>query len=428
MDEDKTRTDKWGIVISKQYDNGRWYDWKRITPDGYEFLLHKPQTEDYIQALRSCGVTMAQNEMKNDVWVNGRLLTDAEEARILNMMEDKGMKVIEKMRRVMLDDALTNRFHPLKQYLDGLKWDGRDRLTSMLDCFTFNNDTEWARSIIRKWLIGAVAKVYQQTQLFMLVLDGSQGCGKSYWAHWLCPLPEFFIEGAIMPGMKDTDLDAISKWIWEVSELQSTTRRSDREALKAHITKQIVTVRAPYGRYSMTKPVTACYVGTINQDAGFLEDDSGNRRFVIVKVEKLDWSYAGLDVDQLWAQIVTLYRDDEKWDLTADEAAQRDDTNTEYDAPSPVVEMFLEYYQVEPGLMDEMTATMDILLTLETAGLSGNQRANMMKLTTWLKRQGLDQAQVMEEGQRRRGFYGIKQVKDVEETVFSKNGKSGYGW
>jgi predicted P-loop ATPase len=178
----------------------------------------------------------------------------------------------------------------------------------------------------------------------------------------------------------------------------------------------------------MTKPVTACYVGTINQDAGFLEDDSGNRRFVIVKVEKLDWSYAGLDVDQLWAQIVTLYRADEKWDLTADEATKRDDTNTEYDAPSPVVEMFLEYYQVEPVIVDEMTATMDILLTLESAGLSGNQRANMMKLTTWLKRQGLEQAQIMEDGHRRRGFYGIKQVKEVQEAVFSKNGKSGYGW
>jgi hypothetical protein len=57
--------------------------------------------------------------------------------------------------------------------------------------------------------------------------------------------------------------------------------------------------------------------------------------------------------------------------------------------------------------------TIDVIMTLEDAGLKGNQRANMMKLTAWLKAQGCNYTRTAEGGEQRRGFYGIKQVKSV---------------
>ena len=226
------------------------------------------------------------------------------------------------------------------------------------------------------------------------------------------------MEGPIHPGLKDTDIMAISKWIWEVSELQATTRRADREALKSHITKQVVTVRAPYARYSITKPATAAYLGTINQDAGFLEDDTGNRRFVIVEIGEIDWSYISIDCDQLSAQVVSLYKDGHEWNLTPAESKIQEKINKNYDAPHPVIEFFLEHYAYEPGLWGEnFVATVDIIKELEEVGLKGNQRGNMMKLTSWLKGQGSTYDRASTKNGQLRGFYGIKHVNIARRTA-----------
>lgn len=417
--------DDWGVVVQKQAGNGRWVNWKRITTDGHTFMLLHPNTKDYKIALRASHVYMAKNEMNDEIMVNGDRLSDEQEAIIFNNLFDLGLNSRQRMRETILECAHLNSFHPIEEYLEGLEWDNIDRLSNLLDHFSFVDEPAWPRSVITKWLIGSVAKVYEHAQLFMLVLDGEQGCGKSYFVRWLCPLDDYFIEGPINPGLKDTDIASINKWIWEVSELQSTTRRADREALKAHITKQMVSVRKPYGRYSITKPVTASYVGTINQDAGFLEDDSGNRRFVIVAVDDIDWSYESIDCDQLWAQIVNMYKSGCEWELSAEEAQHRDSVNKNYDAPHPVIELFLEYYSHDPGVYgDNFVPTINIIMELEKAGLKGNQRGNMMKLTAWLKAQGCRYDRVLTEGSQQRGFYGIVQTK----TIIEEDKYGNYNW
>ena len=408
--------DDWGIVVQKQGANGRWINWKRMTKEGFSFSLYRPKTQDYITALAAAHIELAKNEMNDEIMVNNKRLTDEREAIIFNNLFDFGLNSRQRMRETMLESAHVNSYHPIKEYFNGLVWDGNDRLEDLLDHLTFAASHGWAQSVITKWLIGVVAKIYEQAQLFMLVLDAAQGLGKSYFVRWLCPLPEFFIEGPIKPGYKDTDLASINFLIWEASELQATTRRADREALKADITKQAVTVRKPYGRHSITKPVTASYIGTINQGAGFLEDDSGNRRFVIVSIDKIDWSYKSLDCDQPWAQVVAMYKNSHEWVLTTQEENQRDNINKIYDAPHPVVELFLEYYTYDPGVkIDHFLPSIDIITTLEKAGLKGNQRANMMKLTSWLKARKCHQDRTFVNGNRQRGFFGIVQTKEVEE-------------
>lgn len=408
--------DDWGVVVQKQLSNGRWTNWKRITKDGFAFKIYHPKTRDYKTALAAAHVNLAKNEMNNEIMVNNKRLSDEREAMIFNDLFDFGLNSRQRMRETILECGHVNSYHPIKDYLDGLAWDGIDRLKDLLEHFDFIDEPDWCQSVITKWLIGSVAKIYEKAQLYMLVLDGPQGCGKSYFVRWLCPLEAYFIEGPINPGYKDTDLASINSWIWEVSELQATTRRADREALKSHITKQAVSVRKPYGRHSMTKAVTASYLGTINQDAGFLEDDTGNRRFVIVSLKNIDWSYESIDCDHLWAQIVSMYKDSNEWELSTHEEHQRDSINKIYDAPHPVIELFLEYFTYEPGvLIDRFTPSIDIITSLEKAGLKGNQRANMMKLTSWLKARDCHQDRTFVNGNRQRGFYGIVQTKEIEE-------------
>lgn len=409
----KVVEDAWGILTLKRKGEHGWMPYKRMTIDGTEFMLDNPKSDDYIKALKACGAKLAINEMTDEIMFCGDRLTQAREASILTHVLDYGLTGRQMIMDCIQVAALKNIYHPLKDYLNGLEWDDMDRLTEFLDCLRFQCDNEWGRAMVRKWMLGAVAKVFEKAQLYMLVLDGRQGCGKSSLARWLCPLQEYFVEGPINPGDKDTDMMSISKWIWEVSELQSTTRRSDREALKSHITRQVVTIRAPYGKYAMTKAVTSAYLGTINQDAGFLEDDSGNRRFVICQLEGIDWNYTKIDIDQIWAQIVSSYRAGEQWVLEPEEEALRDATNKFYDAPHPVIELFQKYFVFDPSDEINFMASIDILTTLEdeSIGLTGNQRANMLKLTAWLKTKGGESTRGMSNGTQQRGFYGAKQVK-----------------
>jgi predicted P-loop ATPase len=82
-----------------------------------------------------------------------------------------------------------------------------------------------------------------------------------------------------------------------VAELDSTTKRSERSALKHFISTRTVKVRVPYGEVRHRKAGVASMIGTINEDGtGFLHDPTGNRRFAVIHLEAIDWSYAtGID-------------------------------------------------------------------------------------------------------------------------------------
>jgi predicted P-loop ATPase len=234
-------------------------------------------------------------------------------------------------------------------------------------------------------MLGAAGKVQNQDQNFMLVFDGPQDIGKSFLANWLCPLPEYFIEGPIQPDGKDSYLRLIRHFIWEVGELQSTTRKADREALKNFITTIWVTVRKPFGRYDLKKPACASFIGTINESgSGFLDDRTGNRRFAVVNVKHIDWAYTNLDVHQLWAEVMDAYRRGDRGTLTLEQKREQARINAGYGSLSTVEEYLWAFYAIDRDEGDWVPAR-EILTTLELNGLSGNQRANLMELGQILK-------------------------------------------
>jgi predicted P-loop ATPase len=90
---------------------------------------------------------------------------------------------------------------------------------------------------MRRWLINYVGRVFDQVQSPMLVLESPQRRGKSFFVRWLASaLPEYFIEGPIIPDDRDCLFRLASGFLWECSELGATVRKSDVEALKSFIT------------------------------------------------------------------------------------------------------------------------------------------------------------------------------------------------
>jgi hypothetical protein len=324
----------------------------------------KRKIKDYLKALSNLGYAFRYNQCSHNIEVNSAVISDAQAATIRNRLRDHGIIDVKVAEDVYLAEAWKNRYHPLRDYLTSLKWDGKDIITELGNHFV---DTQGVINIwLRRWLIGSVARVMARAQNRMLVLDGLQGIGKDYFSRWICsPMPEYYHEGAINPEDKDCRLRLLSTWIWTVSELGSTTRKQDRESLKSFLTLETVRDRKPFGKYDIQGPAMTSFVGTINNEGGFLSDPTGNRRFMTCKVTTIDWSYTKLDVDQVWAQAFNLYLADEPWDLQKDEYLKAAEINETYQVDDLIEAAILKYFQVDPNKRGWWLSTVDIVETLE---------------------------------------------------------------
>lgn len=381
------------------------------------------QSQDYIRKLTAMGYQFRLNELDDTIEVNGERIDDVTAAQIRTKMRDLGYTNMPPIEDAYLTHAGENRYHPVREFLDSLKWDGGDYigLLAMLikddhDLITYANGDQkpvfyaW----LKRWMVGSVAKVFGGAQNPMLVIDAKQGIGKSSFVQWLgSPMPEFFIESAIKTDDKEHDRHLATKWIWEVAELGATTRRQDVEALKSFLTKHDVTFRVPWGRHAIVKPALASFIGTINNETGFLTDITGNRRFITVHVTSFDWMYKVIDVRQLWAQAVALWRAGEPVLLLPEEAAMRDRINAEYQIEDPYEGWILKYYHVDANELLWKTKTQDIADLLQAKGVRGETKAIQMQIGKTLKAMGLRQ----HSNDRPRVWMGIKPKSDPFDTV-----------
>jgi len=267
---------------------------------------------------------------------------------------------------------------------------------------------------LRRWLIGAVARVYIKTQNPMLVMDGKQGIGKSYFARWLVNDLNNFNEGMIQPDNKDDQVRLLTTWIWEVKELGATLRKSDMEALKSFLTLESVRVRKPYGHYDIIKQAITSFIGTINNIEGFLADPTGSRRFNISHILSIDWAYKDtIDRDQIWAEARAAYLSREPWMLTSDEQKIHAEVNEEYALTDPVEDALPVYFDIDPDHQDWWTPTSEIVRILENqytgaALRMGSSRATAMAVARALLKMGCQKGDKKTAKTTTRGYFGIK--------------------
>ncbi|MCB0082253.1 MAG: hypothetical protein KDE47_15030, partial [Caldilineaceae bacterium] len=193
---------------------------------------------DYVQTAKELDYSFRLNVLDDSLEVNGQRITDVAEAEILSRLHAQGLRNTDVARRAFLTDGGRNRYHPVKDYLESLKWDGNDHIAQLCAHFTDSHEPiiyadggqrTALHAFHRRWFIGAVGKVYNpsECQNPMLILDGDQGRGKSYYVKWLCsPLAHLHFEGAIRPDDKDFLLYLTTRWLWEVGELGATMRRA----------------------------------------------------------------------------------------------------------------------------------------------------------------------------------------------------------
>jgi predicted P-loop ATPase/phage/plasmid primase-like uncharacterized protein len=204
-----------------------------------------------------------------------------------------------------------NRYHVVRDYLDALAWDGKDRLQRWLIDYLGAEDTPYNRAVARKWLIAAVARIYRPGCKAdnVLILEGEQGLNKSTALKVLGG--EWFTDAPFRLGDKDSYIVIQGKWIVELAELDSFNKAESTGA-KLFFGQYIDRFRAPYGKRAIDVPRQQLFAGTTNSDS-YLKDDTGNRRYWPVKALKIDLEALRADRDQIWAEAVAAFRDGAEW-------------------------------------------------------------------------------------------------------------------
>jgi predicted P-loop ATPase len=203
------------------------------------------------------------------------------------------------------------RFNPIVEYFTSLIWDGVPRLDTWLHKYLGCDDNEYHTAIGSKWMIGAVARVYEPGCKFdsALILEGIQGVGKSEVFHIIGG--KWFTDDVDQLGTKDCAMQIHGAWIVEMAELSSMTY-SDVNKAKAFITRQVDKFRPPYGREVRDFPRMNAFAGTVN-GMEYLKDDTGGRRFWPASVKFVAKRELEADRDQLIAEAIHRYLLDEKW-------------------------------------------------------------------------------------------------------------------
>ena len=241
--------------------------------------------------------------------------------------------------------AETRRFHPVRQYLDGLVWDGKGRIERMLIDHAGATDNPLHRAMAAKWLIQAVARIYQpgcQADA-MLILEGDQGLNKSTFFRMLFG-GRWFSDHLPDLSSKDSLLQIRGLWAIEIAEL-ATLGRSDANRIKQFLTSRVDRYRDPYGRLAMDYPRTCVFAGTVNPGGdGYLKDPTGARRFWPMAVSTIDVTAIAEVRDQLWAEAKARYDAGEQWwlngDMVGDATAVQSD-RYETDPWDSVIEEYL---------------------------------------------------------------------------------------
>jgi predicted P-loop ATPase len=326
------------------------------------------KTKQYLQQFNKFDYEFLLNTCDDSIIVEHNhkqeKMSDLFLSQIYRQLADTGAYTEKETKHCINVAALRNAFHPVRDYLQTLSWDGQPNIENLSSYFVDKDGVFYLW--LRKWLIGAVARVFKYgVQNAMLVLDGPQNIGKSTFVRWLCPVISMHVESPISPGNKDDDIKLITKWIWEVTELGSTVRKADIEALKGFLTTEQVTVRVPYGHFPINKPALASFVGTINNSGGFLNDPTGSRRFNVTTVTSINWDYQKLDINQIWAEAYAAFQLGEPWTLSKDEQKTRDQINETYQIDDPVEAAIFKLFEIDPSHLDWYLPTIDIVKVIE---------------------------------------------------------------
>lgn len=317
------------------------------------------------------GITVRYNEMtkQNEVSFPGRTFNeDTKFNSVLSEISDcarlQGYSP-EVAERNLYAIASSNSYHPVRDWILSSKWDGVSRLKDLYD--TIESETPIKKMLMEKWLTSCVALVMYGTDFQnedhkiegfrgtegVLIFSGRQGISKTQWFESLAPRYLRFVKDGLHIDIKNKDsvMAAVSTWIGELGEIDSTFSKSDVSQLKAFVTKKADELRPPYAKAADNYLRRVAFCGSVNQHS-FLNDKDG-RRWWVISVTNVNKDH-GINMQQVWAEVYeTKYLNCVPYWLLPEEREMLRACNQQHETQSSI-EQLMDAFVFDPA--DEIAA------------------------------------------------------------------------
>lgn len=212
--------------------------------------------------------------------------SDADEAQSMNYIERSyGLYSKDKHTAALRILFQERSYNPIREIVDGIKWDGEPRCRHFLSRWGKVEDSPYTQEVSRLIFAGGIHRLYEPGCKFedVPILMGDQGCGKSTLIRFLAINDDYFGELKVMEGQQAIE-DLSGKWVMEIPEMSAFTKAKDQEAIKAFVSRQRDSYRKPYDR-NTSELYRRCFFIASSNDRSPLVDKTGNRRWYPVELK-----------------------------------------------------------------------------------------------------------------------------------------------
>ena len=263
--------------------------------------------------------------LRNDPKINGLMRKNLFSENMENMAGDDwanddshqvreyvGWRYVVDFPEKKIEDAIDNnanknRYHPVRDYLQGREWDGVERIDTIFIDYFGCVDNAYVREAARCWFVAAVSRVFEPGFKFdtALVISGAQGIGKTSFVRELGLVKWYGELSSFDPKIGIEEI--LGKWIVEISEMGATNKQA-LEQQKSFLSACSTRVRLAYERRAVDYKRQCVFIGSTNE-VEYLKDSTGNRRWwpLEAKVESVDIDKLRKDVGQIWAEAYGLW-------------------------------------------------------------------------------------------------------------------------
>ena len=286
---------------------------------------------------------------------NCRAWSSHDDSALFSLIQaDYGLKSRQDFADALKNVSMRNKFHPVRELLDSLTWDGKEHIRGLLPEYLGAEDSDYTYQVMRLWMLGAVSRVYKPGSKFdyTMILQGSQGIGKSTFLKQLAMDDSWFNDSLDSLDSDKAVQSLTGSWIIELAELKSLARTAGGvESVKRFLTATQDKYRIPYERRADTFYRQCVFAGTTNKD-DFLQDETGNRRFLIVqtgvkKPSKSLFVPEIMDAIKLaWAEAVHIWKNEKPQLILPEaymqEAKELQEANMADDGKRGIIQEYLE--------------------------------------------------------------------------------------
>ncbi len=286
---------------------------------------------------------------------NCRAWSSHDDSALFSLIQvDYGLKSRQDFADALKNVSMRNKFHPVRELLDALTWDGEVHIRKLLPEYLGAEDSDYTYQVMRLWMLGAVSRVYKPGNKFdyTIILQGSQGIGKSTFLK-LMALDDSWFNDSLDSLDSDKAVQSLTgSWIIELAELKSLARTAGGvESVKRFLTATQDKYRIPYERRADTFYRQCVFAGTTNKD-DFLQDETGNRRFLIIHTgvtkpfKSLFIPEAMDDIKQAWAEAVHIWKNEDPQLILPENCMQQakelQEANMADDGKRGIIQEYLE--------------------------------------------------------------------------------------